>query len=204
MKFKTIQTQTKHIEALLNGASDTEKIDGGNWYKEANTYAHHLSELFNLDSPCKVAGIISALSPATNWERNKSDAHNFIALALNGDAMSGKYGTYKNNVRKALEIFNLGNPNKKSVGTILRGKTGYKTESFFYNIYDLDSSEVTIDRHAIKGANNVYEGGSVALTEKRYRDSERAYQKVAKKYNLKPYQVQAIVWVTYRRLRGLK
>lgn len=204
MKFKTIQTQTKHIEALLNGASDTEKIDGGNWYKEANTYSHHLSELFNLDSPCKVAGIISALSPATNWERNKSDAHNFIALALSGDAMVGKYGTYKNNVRKALEIFNLERPTKANVGTILRGKTGYKTESFFYNIYDLDSSEVTIDRHAIKGANNVYEGGSVTLTEKRYRDSERAYQKVAKKYNLKPYQVQAIVWVTYRRLRGLK
>lgn len=204
MKFKTIQTQTKHIEALFNGASDTEKIDGGNWYKEANTYAHHLSEMFGIDSPCKVAGIISALSPATNWDRNKVDAHNFIALAINDDAMSGKYGTYKNNVRKALEIFNLERPTKASVGAILRGKTGYKTESFFYNIYDLDSSEVTIDRHAIKGANNVYEGGSVALTEKRYRDSEKAYQKVAKKYNLKPYQVQAIVWVTYRRLRGLK
>ena len=204
MKFKTIQTQTKHIEALLNGASYTEKIDGGNWYKEANTYADHLNELFNLDSPCKVAGIISALSPATNWERNKSDAHNFIALALSGDVMKGKYGTYKNNVRKALEIFNLDRPTKQSVGSILRGKTGYKTESFFYNIYDLDSSEVTIDRHAIKGANNIYKGGSVSLTEKRYRDSEKAYQKVAKKFNLKPYQVQAIVWVTYRRLRGLK
>ena len=204
MKFKTIQTQTKHIEALLNGASDTEKIQGGSWYKEANNYAHHLSELFGIDSPCKVAGIISALSPATDWGRNKVDAHNFIALAINDDAMSGSYGTYKNNVRKALEIFNLERPTKANVGAILRGKTGYKTESFFYNIYDLDSQEVTIDRHAIKGANNVYEGGSVALTEKRYRDSEKAYQKVAKKYNLKPYQVQAIVWVTYRRLRGLK
>lgn len=204
MKFKTTQTQVKHIEALFKGASDTEKIQGGNWYREANTYAHHLSELFGIDSPCKVAGIISALSPATNWERNKVDAHNFIALAINDDAMSGKYGTYKNNVWKALEIFNLDRATKSNVGAILRGKTGYKTESFFYNIYDLDSQEVTIDRHAIKGANNVYEGGSVSLTEKRYRDSERAYQKVAKKYNLKPYQVQAIVWVTYRRLRGLK
>jgi len=204
MKFKTTQTQVKHIEALFKGASDTEKIEGGNWYKEANTYAHHLSDLFGIDSPCKVAGIISALSPATNWERNKVDAHNFIALALNGDAMSGNYGTYKNNVWKALEIFNLDRATKSNVGTILRGKKGYKTESFFYNIYDLDSQEVTIDRHAIKGANNVYKGGSVSLTEKRYRDSERAYQKVAKKYNLKPYQVQAIVWVTYRRLRGLK
>jgi len=204
MKFKTVQTQVKHIEALFKGASDTEKIEGGNWYKEANTYAHHLSDLFGIDSPCKVAGIISALSPAVNWERNKVDAHNFIALAINDDAMSGNYGTYKNNVWKALEIFNLDRATKSNVGTILRGKTGYKTESFFYNIYDLDSQEVTIDRHAIKGANNVYEGGSVALTEKRYRDSEKAYQKVAKKYNLKPYQVQAIVWVTYRRLRGLK
>lgn len=206
MKIKTINTQVKHINKIYNISSINEKINGGNWYKEANEYAEHLNKLFNIDSKVKICGIISALSPACTWERNKIDAHNFLALSKfgNDNILTGNYSTYKNNVRKAIEIFNLENPNKDKIGKILKGKTGLKTESFFYNIYDLDSENVTIDRHAIKVANNFYKGGGVSITEKQYRLCESAYKKVSKKYDLKPHQLQAIVWITYRRLRNLK
>lgn len=208
MNFYSEKTQVKHILNVFNKASQSELIDGASWYKEAQIFSEHLNELFKVESPVKIAGIISALSPAVNWERNKVDAQNLLALYTSTggneeEILKGKFGTYKNNVRKAIEILNLKHATKKKVGVILRGKTGYKTESFFYNIYDVNSEEVTIDRHAVKVANNVYKGGSVALSEKKYRLSERAYIKASKKVGLKPYQLQAVVWVTYRRLRGL-
>ena len=65
-------------------------------------------------------------------------------------------------------------------------------------------SGVTIDRHAVKVANNVYKGGGVSISKKQYFNTQNAYIKTAKKLNIKPYQLQAVVWVKYRQLRNLK
>jgi len=208
MKHLTLSTQKKHIEKIYSLCSDLEKSEGLNWYKSANNYAVHLSELFNLDSNIKVCGILSALSPAVNWERNKIDAHNFLALASkqasNKTILSGKFGTYKNNVLKAIEIYNLERPTAQKIGSILLGKTGLKTMSFFFNIYDLKNIDtVTIDRHAVKVANNVYKGGGISISKKQYHTTQSAYIKVARKLNIKPYQLQAVVWCKYRQLRKL-
>tara|TARA_R110002020_G_scaffold101665_4_gene239328 strand:+ start:464 stop:1090 length:627 start_codon:yes stop_codon:yes gene_type:complete len=208
MKHLTQRTQEKHISKLYNMCTDLEKSSGLNWYKDANIFASHLSELFNLDSNIKVCGILSALSPATNWERNKLDAHNFLALASKqaseATILSGKYGTYKNNVLKAIKIYNLERPTAQKIGAILLGKTGLKTMSFFFNIYDLNNTDVvTIDRHAIKAANNVYKGGGVSISKRQYEQAENAYIKVSKKLDITPYQLQAVVWCKYRELRNL-
>ena len=208
MKHLQEKSQRINIEKVYNLCTDSEKGESLNWYKETNTFATHLSELFNLNSNVKVCGIISALSPAVNWERNKVDTHNFLALADANSSeetiLRGKFGTYKNNVLKAIEIYNLKSPTAKKIGEILLGKTGLKTMSFFYNIYDLNNEEiVTIDRHAVKVANNVYKGGGVSVSKNQYKLTEKAYIKVAKKLNIKPYQLQAVVWVKYRQLRNL-
>tara|TARA_R110000796_G_scaffold90118_3_gene193814 strand:+ start:1541 stop:2167 length:627 start_codon:yes stop_codon:yes gene_type:complete len=208
MKHLQEKSQRKHIEKIYNICTDIEKSEGLNWYKEANFYSLHLSELFKLDSNIKVCGIISALSPAVNWERNKIDAHNFLALASkqasNKTILSGKFGTYKNNVLKAIEIYNLVNPTAEKIASILLGKTGFKTMSFFYNIYNLKNTNiVTIDRHAVKVANNIYKGGGVSISKKQYFNTQKAYIKTAKKLSIKPYQLQAVVWVKYRQLRNL-
>jgi len=181
MKHLTLSTQKKHIEKVYSMCTDLEKSEGLSWYKTANNYAVHLSELFNLDSNIKVCGILSALSPAVNWERNKVDAHNFLALASkqasNKTILSGKFGTYKNNVLKAIEIYNLERPTAKKIGAILLGKTGLKTMSFFFNIYDLENiNTVTIDRHAIKVANNVYKGGGISISKKQYNSNIETYK----------------------------
>lgn len=209
MKHLKEITQKKHIEKIYSMCSDLEKSEGLNWYRSANIYASNLSDLFNLDSNIKVCGIISALSPAVNWERNKIDAHNFLALAnkkaSNKTILSGKFGTYKNNVLKAIEIYNLERPTAQKIGSILLGKTGLKTMNFFINIYDLKNiNAVTIDRHAVKVANNVYSGGGISISKKQYYTTKGAYIKAAKKLHIKPYQLQAVVWVKYRELMNLK
>jgi len=208
MKFKTKQTQQKHILKIYNLCTDIEKSSGLNWYKEANQYGAYLSELFKLDSNIKVCGIISALSPACSWERNKVDANNFLALACIGtesQILSGKFGTYKNNVLKAIEIYNLEKPTSKKIASILLGKTGLKTMNFFFNISDLkNTNAVTIDRHAAKVANNHYKGGSVSITKRQYIDCSNSYISVANKLKIAPYQLQAVVWEKYRNLRTLK
>ena len=208
MKFKTLETQKKHITKMYNLCSDLEKSDGLNWYKEANQFSFHLSELFGIDSSIKVCGIISALSPACSWERNKVDTQNFLALAKLGtdkEILSGNFGTYKNNVLKAISIYNLERPTSKKIGEILLGKTGLKTMNFFFNISNLNNLEaVTIDRHAVKVANNHYKGGAVSISKNQYEICSIAYVKVARKLKIKPFQLQAVVWAKYREIRNLK
>ena len=60
--------QDKHKDTLLRGLT---------WYYEAHLFASLLSQRYNIGIT-KVAHVISALSPAVSWEKNKQDAQNLI------------------------------------------------------------------------------------------------------------------------------
>ena len=102
---------------------------------------------------------------------------------------------YKNELdplffKKALAIYNASCYNE--VRNMFSEKTGRKTLSFWENLM-LIGDRTTIDVHMIR-----HLGIKGSLTDKKYREAEKVIQDYAKEINIKPYDLQAIIWTTVR------
>ena len=183
----------KNILTILAHATAEEIKDGQDWYTNAKTFASEQAAIYGVSLEI-VAGIISALSPATNWERNKFEAQQ----VLKGNR-SFKYATYSTNVDKAFLIRNAGL--HVDVASFFPSN---KTYNFYHNIVNpSDKMFVTIDRHALSIANgSVREDKTVTNVE--YKELAIAYTKAAKKLGLLPCEIQAISWEIWRRAKGYK
>lgn len=171
----------KNIESYFLACSEAEKIAGRFWYKEAGEFALALALAYNKEI-WQVAGLISALSPQTEWERNKELAAQFLE--------HGTCGTTKNRLKKAEKCLNA--ENFEQVLTILNGP---KTKAFAENIYS-QSGPPTIDRHAISLAYN--DPSKKTATKTEHESLTIAYYAVAGKYNIPVHILQAILWVRWR------
>ncbi len=192
----------QNLIKTLELASLKEIKEGLVWYKSANNFAQELADKYNqpLDTVCKV---ISALSPATRWERNKQDAESMLRNYHRCGFIGVKHltcATYGNNKRIAIDVL-LG------LRTQLQG---LKTFNFYNNIKDPSNpSFVTIDRHAyailVKGTDpdKTDASGAVALNKKNYLIAADIYKEVAKSKGILPCELQAITWLTHRnKLKG--
>lgn len=165
---------------------------GLNWYYEVHQHCKLLASLYNIPL-IKVAGIMSALSPNNTFALNLRSTQRF--LETNGDCKVSTYNTQK---EKALLILALDN-SFATVDTIkyILGKSkdsALKTKAFFDNIYRPEvSTDVTIDRWMLKWA-----GITGSLTAKRYRELALELAIMAKDNNLKPHELQAIIWTEIR------
>ncbi len=163
--------------------------DGLAWYQTANSFCQSLAGKYALDCS-KVCAILSALSPATNYEQNKKDTEGLIRL-LTGRIQSYTCTTYGPNVRKARAIFEA-NDNYIQFFNL---KTGPKTYNFFLNVSNPIGNEVTIDRHAYRIATGLeYKH----LTVKQYDILADHYRKAAKVLGILPLELQAVLWIDYR------
>jgi hypothetical protein len=162
---------------------------GLNWYREGNAWCQRVADKYNL-SLVAVCGVLSALSPATNYEQNKRDV-----LGLIQRKPSYKCGTYGNNVAKAREILKHGIP-------LFNEKTGAKTYNFFHNLLEPDNSAfICVDRHAyVIATGEPYIGIHLA----KYRKIAEHYRNAAKKLSLLPNELQAVLWVDYRIKENIK
>ncbi|MFW5793599.1 MAG: DUF7178 family protein [Bacteroidota bacterium] len=194
--IRTVQTQVKNILKVYDKSSLEDINEGKHWYFTANKVAQHFADKYNL-TLYQSAGILSALSPGTFWIQNVIDADNFLK---NNNAV---VSTYKLNKVKAKEILNL--TDKDQIYNVLRGKYNKlmnKTSCFYMNIIEPENSDfVTIDRHMIRIANNTL--NTFPLTEKRYKDSVKAMQIAGKRLKINPISLQAITWITFRRVMEL-
>lgn len=182
----------KNILTIYNQATPEELQGGLGWYQEAKDFAQDCSQKFGFPLEV-VAAIISALSPATDWEINKADT-----LRVLENNTTHRYATYGQNVRKAFEIRN--NPDLWSeLGTCFPSD---KTFNFFHNICQPEANvHVTIDRHALSVAlGQTREDKTVTRVE--YRELSRHYKTAAKRLNVLPQQVQAVTWVVWRNRKG--
>lgn len=179
-----------NLVKLFHSIDESAKIEGLNWYATAHNFCVQLSTKY--ETPLnKVCAIMSALSPATNYEQNKKDTENFLKVQK-GIIKGYKCTTYGQNVEKAKEIY------ASAIDPInfFSMKTGPKTYNFYLNVLNpKDATAVTIDRHAYAIATGKkYSGlGKVA-----YEKIARKYSLAAKKLNLLPLELQAILWVDYR------
>lgn len=180
----------KNLSIIYSKISPEVREAGALWYKEARDFTIVLSNRYSIDR-AKVTGILSALSPGTNYDQNKKDCEQLIKLQL-GLIQSAKFTTYGQNVLKAKKIFS----SDKDPLTFFNPKTGFKTYSFYLNILNPDSNEhVTIDRHAYSIATGETYSG---LTVKQYLTIADHYKSHANKLGILACDLQAVLWVNYR------
>lgn len=187
-------------------ATPEEKRDGIVWYARALADCLWIAE--ETEVPLHiVVGVCAALSPNNKWERNIDNTLSLVKAFLNGEDVDAvKVSTYHTMKRKAWSILEA-MPDRDGVVRILNGQ---KIVSFFCNIMGEDTC--TVDGHA----KNIYYSERHGLTsdktnigKKEYATIQEAYVNAGKqvRFNgrpLKAFEMQAITWVTWRRIHGIK
>ena len=188
-------------------ANEPERLAGRVWYSQAHRAALALPGPF----ACGVitsAGVIAALSPNNKWERNLRDAQ----VLLDTFKTLGAYAasqvrvcTFDTNKAKALAILKLQRPTVDDVVTVLHG---LKISAFYRCILG-DSQAVCVDGHAY----SIWFGEHITTT-KTPKISARLYAQIADDYraaaqivsttsqSVTPSELQAITWLTHKRLNG--
>ena len=181
------------LERWIESATPSQRQSGLNWYNEAQEWAKYLAETFGLD-PYKTAAVISSLSPKSKWARNKVDAFN-VCQAWKGGKTADDVTvcTYGANKRKAFAILD---------GEAEITAKSPKTHAFAANVGLLAADFVTVDvwhiRACLCSPREGVKDSVESCTPAQYRRLEAITLKLARKYGLKGYEVQAIIWVTIK------
>jgi len=150
-------------------------------------------------TPHVTAAVFAALSPNNDYHGNLRDTHALLAAARQGASLSSfSVSTYGNNKNKAWRIVHGEDPLELIVAK--------KTRSFFLNIDDpLNPEPVTIDGHMY----NIWRCKRESLVGLRWRTQQ--YDQIAddvrtlaRECKLVPCQMQGVLWLTWRRLHGIK
>lgn len=181
-----------NITAVYDMASADDIEDGRSWYARASAFCETLAENYDR-TLADVAGIMSALSPATSFEQNVIDTVN--VLAGNDHETVSTYGPQ---YAKALDI----RDSSVDPATVM-GEN--KTHAFWLNIVNPSTSgRVTVDRHSARVAVDLNmtadESYFYINTPAKYTVLESAYKLAAKRLDILPHVLQAITWITYRRV----
>ena len=199
---------TKNISAMLQLASVADIEEGVEWYDRAGRLGQRLADVYGCTLEQSV-GVIAALSPNNKWKRNCRDAESCIkAWSLGGDVMGVVCCTYPLMKDKAKRILELKAPSREEVAAILNGR---KISAFALSILG-EASAVCVDGHAfaIWLGERVPTTKTPSLGKKLYARIAADYCNVAKRsraicsHDLTAAQVQAVTWVTYRRISGIK
>lgn len=174
----------KTIEKILDQTTPQARKDGLIWYTKLNRHCRDLGKIYNQPT-WKVTAIMSALSPRTSFSNNIHDLEQLLKFGKNAKLKSPLFK------KKALAILDTKCYNE--VRQMFSEKTGRKTLSFWENLM-LIGNRVTLDVWMLRGL-----GLEGSLTNKKYREAEKAIQDYAEKVGLRTYDLQAILWCTVRK-----
>jgi hypothetical protein len=196
-----------NIVATYLLATDIECAEGADWYARARVAAQTINESVDLGYK-RIAGVIAALSPNNRWERNLIDAENVCKVYINGDVSDVKQVkvcTYGKMLDKAIKVLECNYV--EEIPNILNGQ---KIRAFYECIIG-NSDAVVVDGHAY----SIWIGDRLTMKKvpnigkKLYAnivaDYIKATEIINSKFNanLKPYQVQAITWIAWRRIHSV-
>lgn len=197
--YADISEMVTNILAIYEEATGAEINQGTTWYADAHTIAATLSAGTRPAkggaptlSTTQVIGILAALSPSTDWDRNVQLARDMIAT---GDC-SHAYGEC---IVKARRIRDGEDPT-----TVLGGR---KVRSFYAAILKPNGGHVVVDRHAHATALGVRaplgDWAAKALDAPgRYAIVSAAYRAAGRQLGIPPCEVQATTWLAFRRQYG--
>ena len=207
MSYSQLSPEARNIVAMFTQATTLEVERGCNWYYEANVIAQKLGKRFNVSTE-QAAGVIAALSPLNEWNRNILNAETMLKAWNYGtaeDALNVKCSTPPKNKEKAVRIIvGTGEP----IDSILKGP---KVTEFFNCIMRNDVNDVCIDGHAycifmgirlaLKDVPNI----GVKLRRRIKQDYRDATSFINEELGIiySPSTVQAITWVTYKRIHNV-
>jgi len=194
-----------NILSIYNLATPEEIEHGVTWYAKAYCESMKISEDLNIPIHI-VVGVVAALSPNNKWDRNIENARTLCEAYIKGDSIdSFKVSTYGKMKEKAWSILDA-MPDYEETKRILNGQ---KIVCFFENI--MGENTCTVDGHAynIYHAKRVGLTGSISIGKKEYQTIQKAYQTAGMVTSinnkpLKAYEMQAITWVVWRRIHGIK
>ena len=199
-KLYKFGTAKNRLKDYYNLASDLQKSGGLNWYNEANQFCKDIAKESGLEL-FQVVGIVAALSPQKSWDANKDIAYKFIIKKQDTGLHNGVQ------MNKAYDCLHAENFNE--VYNLL-SKDQVKTSQFFFNIlFPSVDNNATIDRHAlgsiIYNQNNIksISDNMSKMTKKQYFFFSDCYKLAAKELGILTHELQAVVWVVYRELKGL-
>jgi len=182
-----LKKYSNNLETILNGANNNSIDFGLNWYNDFYLWSENLGKKYNKDT-FTIASVFSALSPRNKLEKNKIDTINVLEAIKQGlKPEQIKVSTFHNNKNKAFNIA----LNKDSIK-----KDSLKTYSFCQNVGNLNSNFVTIDVWQMRALTLKKEYKTPTKLE--YLQLVELHQKLANKYNILGYQLQAITWETLR------
>jgi hypothetical protein len=195
---------TQHVRNILKvyrRATTEDTVNGLEWYDRARRMSIAIADKTRLPVNT-VIGVMAALSPNNRWERNVKDTETMCqAWVDGGDIQDFKVSCYNTMKQKAWSILE---DNLTEDDDILTRLNGQKIRSFYSNIRGL--SEVTIDGHALNIALGIRQGltsDKTNMGKKLYREMQEAYVKAAKRVGVKPHELQAITWTTWKREHGI-
>ena len=195
---------TNYVRNILKTyriATVSDVSDGVEWYDRAKRMAAWIAKETNIQETT-VIGVMAALSPNNRWERNCKDALTMCQAWISGDTTDDfKVSCYNTMKQKAWSILEDDLTTDENILTRLNGQ---KIRSFYSNIRGLD--EVTIDGHALNIARGKREGltsDKTNMGKKQYRELQAAYVTAAKRVKVKPHELQAITWTTWKRIHNI-
>ena len=187
-----VSVNKANIISAFSLATSAEIDAGKQWYLEARFICRGISKRHKVPFK-KVCGIMAALSVGTSWEQNIKDTEGFLV------SEGYKCTTYLNNVRKAEDILLLDKPKVRDILKVLNGP---KITRFFLNIYSSKYNEVTIDRHMIALWHGSFDY-KFSGTSKQLQVIRNTLSEVSLALGFKPYQLQAIVWLVWKRINNI-
>lgn len=192
----------RNILKVFRRATLEDHAEGMHWYDAARVECEKIADEYSM-RVSTVIGVMAALSPNNNWTINIRNTWAMVDAWCNQRGIdSFKVSTYSPNKVKAWSMLE---EQLHTDDDILTRLNGQKTRSFYSNIRGLD--EVTIDGHAL----NIARGVRFNLTDDKtnigkrlYRELQDAYVRAAKRVGVKPHELQAITWTTWRREHGIR
>lgn len=182
----------KQLEYLLSNCTSEEMQQGKKWYSLAHSFCVQISKRYAVDLRI-VASVTASLSVLKSWPMNQE-------LVI--DFFEGRpVGHMGLQVNKCLDLkigYMQPMTNEEKDRFSMKVLAGRKTKSFYHNmVYPTSSPYVTVDSHM------TFLIGGQNLTEKRYSLIEQAIKEKAFKVGLVPCQLQAMLWLTKKRLHGI-
>ena len=228
----SIQAKVNNILDVYNSAKPKTVEEGYCWYPTANHIAKGVGSLmadtwftvYQVSSQLSEgerdrlltilgAGILSAFSPQTDWDRNIQMAYQFAVTAERPSfctnivylkAMSILKSSTELVRRDGGEFIYTASEQAKIVEDLLGKATAFKTKAFFNNINDpLGGFGATIDRHAI----SLYLGriatekelNSYFRSAKLYSDVQEAFATASWYADCHYNEMQAVTWLEWRK-----
>lgn len=179
-------------DAIMRRATDLQEPfkRGKRWYRDAH---RHLSSLATAQIPVRrIAGAAALLSPMTPWSRNLNGAQALTSAIRQQfprewiEIRASRHTVYNKNARKAV-AFILGETDEIN---------GPKVRSFYRNLLGI-FEHVTVDSWMYKIV-GCFGLSSQSPTDNARRAISTAVKMCASRWDVKPAEAQAIIWVTAR------